>query len=329
MSDPAARAPGVLSSERRLGRDGPVVGAIGFGAMNLSGSGPDDGDEAIRVVRRAMSHGVTLIDTAGFYAGGENERLIGRAVSGHREHAVISTKYRTPPGDVEAIAAAAHASLERLGVDALDVFYPARVDRSIPIEDAVGAMADLVAAGHVRHIGLCEAGPETIRRAHDVHPLTVVQTEYSLFTREPERAVLPALRSLGIGLIAYSPLGRGLLTGSLGSSQGLERGDSRVDIPRFQGENLARNLTLTAVVEELAAERGVTPSRLALAWLLHQGDDIVPIPGARRLSHLEDNLGAPGLVLDREALARLENTFAVGSAAGDRYPPRGMAMLEE
>lgn len=321
---------GASSTQRRLGRDGPVVGAIGFGAMGLSwGYRPGEDPDPSELLARALTHGVILIDTAGFYGRGENERLIGRAVAGNGERAVISTKYRTPPGDIGAIAAAAHESLERLGVETLDVFYPARVDRTMPIEETVGAMAQLVASGHVRHIGLCEAGPDTIRRAHVVHPLSVVQTEYSLFTREPERAVLPTLRALGIGLVAYCPLGRGLLTGGLGSPDRLDRGDSRSNIPRFQGENLVGNLALATVVEELATERAISPSRLALAWLLHQGEDIVPIPGTRSPAHMEDNLRATEVVLDEPALARLDETFAIGAAAGDRYPPEGMAVLDD
>ena len=288
--------------QRRLGAEGPTVGAIGFGAMGLSwGHRPGVDPDPSEILDRALAHGVVLIDTAGFYGRGENERMIARAIAGRRERAVISTKYRTPPGDLGAIAAAARASLERLGVEALDLFYPARVDRTIPIEETVGAMAELVLAGHVRHIGLCEAGADTIRRAHAVHPLAAVQTEYSLFTREPERAVLPTLRALGIGLVAYCPLGRGLLTGGL-QSPTLDRNDSRANIPRFQGQNLVGNLALAAVVEELAAERGVSPGRVALAWLLHQGEDLVPIPGTRSAAHLEDNFAATGLMLDRPAL---------------------------
>jgi aryl-alcohol dehydrogenase-like predicted oxidoreductase len=320
---------GRTSTLRQLGRDGPAVGAIGFGAMGLSwGYGPGEAEDPSELLARAIAHDITLIDTAGFYGKGENEQAIGRAVAGNRNRVVISTKYRTPPGDLAAIADAAQASLQRLGVEALDLFYPARVDRSIPIEETVGAMAELVAAGHVRHIGLCEAGADTIRRAHAVHPLAAVQTEYSLFTREPEHAILPTLRELGIGLVAYCPLGRGLLTGDLGAGEGLDRSDSRSDIPRFQGENLIRNLALVAVVQELAAERRISPGRLALAWVLHRGDDIVPIPGTRRLAHLEDNLRASEVVLDEQALARLEETFAIGAAAGDRYPPHGMAVVD-
>jgi aryl-alcohol dehydrogenase-like predicted oxidoreductase len=317
------------AAQRRLGRAGPVVGAIGFGAMGLSwGYGQSAGDEPLELLGHALERSVTLIDTAGFYGRGENERLIGRAVAGRRDRAVISTKYRTPPGEVEAIATAAHGSLARLGVETLDVFYPARIDRSVPIEETVGAMGELVKAGYVRHLGLCEAGPDTIRRAHAVHPLTVVQTEYSLFTRDPERAVLPTLRALGIGLVAYCPLGRGLLTGSLVAARALDRDDSRADIPRFQGENLMRNLALAGVAEELARERGISPSRLALAWLLHQGTDIVPIPGMRKLKHLEDNLHAVETGLDEEARSRLDETFAIGAVAGERYSPRGMAVLD-
>jgi aryl-alcohol dehydrogenase-like predicted oxidoreductase len=320
---------GRTSTLRQLGRDGPVVGAIGFGAMGLSwGYGPGEAEDPSELLARALAHDITLIDTAGFYGKGENERAIGRAVAGNRDRVVISTKYRTPPGDLAAIADTAHASLQRLGVEALDLFYPARVDRSMPVEETVGAIAELVAAGHVRHIGLCEAGADTIRQAHAVHPLAAVQTEFSLFTREPEHAVLPTLRELGIGLVAYCPLGRGLLTGDLGSDEGLDRSDSRSDIPRFQGENLIRNLALVAVVQKLSAERGISPSRLALAWVLHRGDDIVPIPGTRRLAHLEDNLRASEVVLDEPTLARLDETFAIGAAAGDRYPPHGMAVVD-
>jgi aryl-alcohol dehydrogenase-like predicted oxidoreductase len=296
--------------------------------MGLSwGHRPGIDADPAETLAGVLAHGPVLVDTAGFYGRGGNEQLIGSAIAATDGRAVISTKYRTPPGDVEAIAAAAHGSLARLGVETLDLFYPARVDRTMPIEETAGAMAELVAAGHVRHIGLCEASPDTIRRAHATHPLAVVQTEYSLFTREPERTVLPTLRELGIGLVAYCPLGRGLLAG-LGSPDALSRDDSRASLPRFQGKNLLDNLALAAVADGIAAERGVRPAQIALAWLLHQGDDIVPIPGTRNPTHMEDNFAAAEIALDESELARLDHAFAVGAAAGDRYPPEGMAVLD-
>ncbi|MGZ5212437.1 MAG: aldo/keto reductase [Actinomycetota bacterium] len=315
--------------KRRLGQ-GLEVSAIGLGCMGMSEFyGRTDEHEAIATIRRALDLGVTLLDTADMYGPFTNERLVGRAIQGRRTEVIVATKFgnvRGPQGerlgirgDHEYVLDACDASLERLGVDHIDLYYQHRVDRTVPIEETVGAMAELVASGKVRWLGLSEAGPSTIRRAHAVHPIAALQTEYSLWSRDPEDQILPTVRELGIGFVAYSPIGRGFLTGAIGSVDDLDPDDFRRMNPRFQGENFDRNLALVARVREIATERGVTPSQLALAWAQAQGDDIVPIPGTKRIAYLEENAAADDVRLSEEDLARIEAAFPKGVTAGDRY----------
>jgi aryl-alcohol dehydrogenase-like predicted oxidoreductase len=288
-----------------------------------------DEGEAIRTIHRALELGVNFLDTADAYGPFANEKLVGRAVEGRRDEVVLATKFghvRSAEGerlgirgDRLYVLAACDASLERLGTDYIDLYYQHRVDPGTPIEDTVGAMAELVEAGKVRYLGLSEAAPETIRRAHAVHPITALQSEYSLWTRDPENEVLPTVRELGIGFVAYSPLGRGFLSGRFRSPDDLPEDDFRRDNPRFQGENFNRNLELVERVEELAAEKDVTPGQLALAWVLARGDDIVPIPGTTRIGHLEENVGALEVELTEDDLRELESVFSLGAASGDRY----------
>jgi aryl-alcohol dehydrogenase-like predicted oxidoreductase len=311
-----------------LGAAGPVVGAIGFGAWGLSGAyGAADESGSIRTIRRALDLGLTLIDTADEYGDGHNERLVGRALRGRRDEAVLTTKaglVALPDGSTgvrgrpEHLRAALERSLARLGVEAVDLFLLHRLDPDVPVEESVGAMAELVRAGKARALGLSEAGPDAIRRAHAVHPLAAVQSEYSLWTREPERDVLPAVRELGIGFVAFSPLGRGFLAGAVASPAELDEDDFRRQLPRFQEAAFRANLALLEDLRELAGGLGVTPAELALAWLVRKG--AVPIPGTRRLSHLEQNARAAALELTEAELARLERAFASGRVAGDRYP---------
>ena len=316
---------------RILGTQGLEVSALGLGCMGMSEFyGRADEGEAIATIRRALELGVTFLDTADMYGWGANERLVGKAIEGRREDVVLATKFgnvRGPNGEFLGIdcspgyvRSACEASLERLGVETIDLYYQHRVDLQTPIEETVGAMAELVKEGKVRQLGLSEAAPETIRRAHAVHPITALQSEYSLWTRDPEAEVLPTVRELGIGFVAYSPLGRGFLSGRIRSTDDLDERDFRRRGPRFQEENLRRNLELVAVVEELAAAKGATPSQVALAWVLTRGDDIVPIPGTKRVGYLEENAAAAGLELTADELAQLERAFPVGVAAGDRYP---------
>ncbi len=319
---------------RMLGRDGPVVSALGLGCMGMSafyGGRGDDG-AAIAVIHRALERGVTLLDTADMYGPHTNEVLVGRAIAGRREQVFLATKFGVllNPGDPQSrgvdgrpeyMQSACEASLQRLGVDHIDLYYQHRVDPNVPIEETVGAMARLVEQGKVRYLGLSEAAPETIRRAHATHPITALQTEYSLWSREPEQnGVLATVRELGIGFVPYSPLGRGFLTGAIRSPADFEEGDYRAKSPRFQGENFARNLALVEQVNAIAADKGVSPGQLALAWVLAQGDDLVPIPGTKRLAYLEENLGALDVVLDAADLARMDAVFPVDVAAGARYP---------
>jgi len=316
---------------RILGTQGLEVSALGLGCMGMSEFyGRADEGEAIATIRRALELGVTFLDTADMYGSGANERLVGKAIEGRREDVVLATKFgnvRGPNGEYLGIDgspayvhSACEASLQRLGVETIDLYYQHRVDLQTPIEETVGAMAELVQEGKVRHLGLSEAAPATIRRAHAVHPITALQSEYSLWTRDPEAEALPIVRELGIGFVAYSPLGRGFLSGRIRSTDDLDERDFRRRGPRFQEENLRRNLELVAVVEELAAEKGATPSQVALAWVLTRGDDIVPIPGTKRVGYLEENAAAAELELTADEVAQLERTFPVGVAAGDRYP---------
>ena len=290
-----------------------------------TGASADD-DESVRTIRRALDLGITLIDTAEVYGPYVNEEIVGRAIAGRRDQVVLATKFGlishrhgdTPGRDStpENIRAAADGSLRRLGTDHVDLYYQHRVDPATPIEDTVAALAELVKAGKVRHIGLSEAAPATIRRAHAVHPVTALQTEYSLWTRDPEDEILPLVRELGIGFVAYSPLGRGFLTGQIRSTDQLDASDFRSSNPRFAKENLEQNLRIVTEVETVATEVGATPAQVALAWLLAQGDDIVPIPGTKRVSRLEENAAATDVVLSRDQLARLS---AIRPPAGDRY----------
>jgi aryl-alcohol dehydrogenase-like predicted oxidoreductase len=325
-------------SRRTLGRDGLEVPAIGLGCMGMSDFyGPADDQQSLAVLHRALDIGVNFLDTADMYGVGANERLLARVLKDRRGEIVLATKFgnvRNPDGSFvrvdgrpDYVRAACDASLQRLGVDHIDLYYQHRVDRTVPIEDTVGAMADLVRAGKVRHLGLSEASAQTLRRAHAVHPIAALQSEYSLWTRDMEAELLPLCRALGVGFVAYSPLGRGFLTGAIRSAQDLAPGDWRRGNPRFAGENLARNLALADTVKALASERGCTPAQLALAWLLGRDPHLVPIPGTRSLARLEENAGAAAIVLSDEELRRIDDALAAVPAAGERYPAAGMASL--
>jgi len=289
--------------------------------------GTADEDEAVRTIHRALALGVSFLDTADVYGPFTNERLVGRALEGRRDEVVLATKFGNVRstegerlgirGDRLYVLASCDASLQRLGTDHIDLYYQHRVDPQVPIEETVGAMAELVEAGKVRYLGLSETAPETIRRAHAVHPITAIQSEYSLWTRDPEIEVLPTIRELGIGFVAYSPLGRGFLSGRFRSPEDLPEGDFRRENPRFRGENLDRNLELVERVEELAAEKDVTPGQLALAWVLAQG--VLPIPGTTNVEHLEENVGALEVELTEDNLRELDSVFPLGAASGDRY----------
>ncbi len=320
---------------RSLGRQGLRVSALGLGCMGMSEFyGPGDEAESIATLHRALELGVTLLDTADMYGPFTNEELLGKALRGRREQAVLATKFgneRRPDGSwvringrPEYVRSACDASLRRLGVDHLDLYYQHRVDPDVPIEETVGAMGELVRAGKVRYLGLSEAGAGTVRRAHATHPISALQTEYSLWSRDVEEEILPAVRELGIGFVAYSPLGRGFLTGAIQKPEDLPEGDWRRASPRFQGDNFARNLQLVERVKALAAEKGLTTSQLALAWVLSRGPDVVPIPGTKRRRYLEENVGAVGVALTPADLHRLEEAAPRGAAAGDRYTEEGM-----
>jgi aryl-alcohol dehydrogenase-like predicted oxidoreductase len=320
-------------SQRTLGVTAPLtVSSLGLGCMGMSEFyGAADEATGIDTIHRALDLGVTFLDTADMYGPFTNEQLVGKAIQGRRDEVQLATKFgneRLPDGTrvginghPDYVRRACDASLQRLGVDHIDLYYQHRVDKTVPIEDTVGAMAELVEAGKVRHLGLSEAAPETIRRAHAVHPITALQTEYSLFTRDLEDEILPTIRELGIGLVPYSPLGRGILTGAITSEDSLDEGDSRRSayFPRLNGEGLRANLALVARVRELAEAHGCTPGQLALAWVLAQGEDVVPIPGTKRIPYLEENVGATDVELTAEDLADLETAVPRDAVVGDRY----------
>jgi aryl-alcohol dehydrogenase-like predicted oxidoreductase len=317
-------------NKRRLGTQGLETSALGLGCMGMSEFyGTADEGEAIATIHRALELGVNFLDTADAYGPFKNERLVGRAIKDRRDEVVLATKFGSVRneqgerlgirGDREYVLAACNASLERLGTEYIDVYYQHRVDPDTPIEETVGAMAELVERGKVRYLGLSEAAADTIRRAHAVHPISALQSEYSLWTRDVEDEILPAIRELGIGLVAYSPLGRGFLSGRIHSVDDLEASDFRRANPRFQGENFQKNLDLVERVEELAASKGCTAAQIALAWVLAQGEDIVPIPGTTRVKNLEENVSALDVELSDEELRDLEAVFPNGAAAGDRY----------
>jgi aryl-alcohol dehydrogenase-like predicted oxidoreductase len=321
---------------RKLGKAGPTVGAIGLGCMGMSEFyGAGDETESLATIDRALELGVTLLDTADIYGPHTNEMLVGKALRGKRDRAVLATKFgivragdqRSINGKPEYVKRACDASLQRLGVDHIDLYYQHRVDPTTPIEDTVGAMADLVRAGKVRYLGLSEAAPDTLRRACKVHPITALQTEYSLWTRDPEDGVLATCRELGVGFVAYSPLGRGFLTGQIKRFEDLAADDFRRNSPRFQGENFTRNLALVEHLSQVAKQKGVTAGQLALAWVMSRGDDVIPIPGTKRRTYLEENVAAGDLVFTADELAAIEAIAPHGAAAGERYAAAAMASV--
>jgi len=316
--------------QRKLGSEGLEVSAIGLGCMAMAGVyGAADEADSLATLHRAIDVGVTFLDTADMYGRGTNERLLSTVLADRRDEVVLATKFGYAfgsagerlgiRGDAEYVRRCCDASLERLGVERIDLYYQHRVDPNTPIEETVGAMAELVAAGKVRYLGLSEAGPDTIRRAHVVHPISALQTEYSLWSRDSEDEILPVVSELGIGFVAYSPLGRGFLSGSFRSPDDFREDDSRRRGPRFQGDNFARNLRSVDRIGEIAMEKGVSPAQLALAWLLHRGDNIVPIPGTKRIKYLEEDAAAAEISLSEAEMARVDSAFPKGTTAGPRY----------
>lgn len=324
--------------QRQLGRSGLTVSAIGLGCMGMSEFyGPSDEAEALATIHRALELGCTFLDTADMYGRGANEELVGKAIRDRRDKVVLATKFGIVRGDdptdrsingrPEYVRQACEASLQRLGLEVIDLYYQHRVDPNTPIEETVGAMAELVKEGKVRYLGLSEAGPQTLRRAVEVHPIAALQTEYSLWSRDPEDDILPTCRELGIGFVAYSPLGRGFLTGQIRRFEDLATDDFRRYSPRFQGENFERNLQLVTHIEQMATERGCKPSQLGLAWVMAQGNDIVPIPGTKRRSYLEENVAAAAITLSADDLQQLDAIAPQGAAAGLRYHEEAMKMV--